>query len=97
MAVPRSKNVICNAKHVYEPDVWRCPKCGTTEDGAFTIYDPSEAAHTDCERLHSDDFLVCEACGWEGLGRVAARMWRTQDSMIECPCCKGKGYVKDES
>ncbi len=83
----------CHAKHIYNPEHWRCPKCGADGDGEFIIDEQDERAHEDCRDLHPLDWLVCEKCGWGGRGTTAARLWRKQDTKVVCSCCNGKGYV----
>lgn len=80
----------CKAKHVYEPEEWACPKCGSDR---LIIDWPDEKADHDCGLTHTNDFLVCDECEWEGYGYVATRMWKKQDSTVVCECCNGKGYV----
>ena len=82
----------CTAKHVYESDTWHCPKCGSTN---FFIDEPSEDADQDCGKLHSQDLCRCYDCGYETVGHVASRYFKKLDSMTECPCCKGTGFVKE--
>jgi len=91
----------CTAKHTkYQPGNshkdWHCPRCGSFSD-AFYIDVPDPEAHEDCDKLHDDDYIICETCGYDFSGKKVASMLAKEKNLIICPCCKGKGMIVKES
>lgn len=92
----------CGYKHTkYQPEGedWHCPKCGANNDnGEFYIYESvGEGDHYEnCEKLHTEDWIKCERCGWEDTGAQLTKLLIKEQKLVPCPCCKGKGYVKKE-
>lgn len=87
----------CVAKHVkYEPkdEEWTCPKCGSGID-SFVIEECDSESDDVCMRLHDKDFLKCE-CGYSTSGRAFSNLVVRKNSLVPCPHCKGKGFVRNE-
>jgi len=94
----------CNAQHTtYDPpdDLFRCPHCGAFQ-GQFYIEEPDHEAQEGCERLHVCDELRCHSCGYGTTGSgfalelVAKLNPSLKPGFKTCPCCNGKGVVKEE-
>jgi hypothetical protein len=91
----------CLRKHVkYEPpeEAWLCPKCHKGPD--FSIdndidWDPA-LGDADCLLLHEDDRLSCFACGYVTNGKAFSALVAKKMNAITCPCCKGKGWVRND-
>jgi hypothetical protein len=95
-----AKKIQCGASHtVYQPGdtKWRCPKCGVKGDDEkpFIVEEPTEAADSNCPKLHNDDYCVCSACDFSGTGKKVAKMLMALDHQMVCPTCKGKGTVAE--
>jgi len=88
----------CQHKHTkYQPadEAWHCPKCGTDNSkGDFYIED---GVNPECELLHPEDYVKCEACGYNASGTELAKALIKKENLIVCECCKGRGYVKKSS
>lgn len=88
----------CPHKHTkYQPtdEEWKCPKCGATAVDGFIIEDgPNE---DECPSLHNDDFIRCSRCDYETSGKAFAAYVMKKNSLVPCPCCKGKGMVNKDS
>lgn len=94
----------CGYKHTkYQPtdEEWRCPKCGAgfeDKSGGFVIWDGvSDNEEGECQLLHVDDYLKCQKCGYDCQGKDFAAYVVKKNSLVSCPCCKGKGFVKNVS
>ena len=90
----------CKAKHTkYQPPdgVWKCPNCGADAD-YFYVREYANAYSDDfdfeCELLHEEDIIVCEACNKEWNGKAVARLLQERCNLTKCPCCNGTGFVK---
>ncbi len=85
----------CKGKHVkYEPtdEEWCCPKC-RSGNNYFTVWPDVD----DCDKLHNKDYCSCIRCGYECSGKEVSDFFIKKNSMVPCPCCKGKGMVKKEN
>ena len=89
----------CKHRHtkVQVPDEeWVCPRCGararTGKSGEGWLV--QDSSNFECDSLHVDDELGCEACGARMSGQTYSNWYRKKKSMVECPRCKGKGFVK---
>jgi predicted nucleic-acid-binding Zn-ribbon protein len=51
---------------------WRCPKCKVNISGGFQVRSPAKDASDSCELLHTQDNVLCHACGYNKLGQEAA-------------------------
>ena len=86
----------CKRKHVkYEPteEDWRCPKCHKGCE-SFTL--DSELSDGECELLHEDDTVQCFECGYTSTGKKISALFAKKNNVVTCPCCKGKGWVKND-
>lgn len=93
--------MICNAQHAkYDVPIeeFICPKCGATPDTnpQFCIAESDPAAHSDCERLHHQDELYCNGCGYHAYGKEFSKKIAANQNLVACPHCRGKGLVKGE-
>jgi len=82
----------CKFKHtkVQVPDKdYICPKCKSTE---FFII---ECENYDCEKLHNNDFIQCEDCGYEISGSRFASIYIKKQHLVKCSHCKGTGFVAE--
>lgn len=97
--MPTTK-MICKGKHVkYEPTEaeWLCPNCGAAEgDFCLSAYDVDENADEECELLHETDLIECVRCHKSIRGKALSAFVVKKNSLVQCPCCKGKGYVVDD-
>jgi hypothetical protein len=86
----------CEAKHTkYQPtdEEFHCPKCGA-KCGDFFKDDP--VGHEECDLLHDEDNLCCATCGYGCSGRALAARIVKAKGLVQCPCCKGTGMVKQD-
>lgn len=86
----------CTVRHTkYQPsdDEFECPNCGVSAPGFF-IND--YVGDDDCDKLHKDDELACESCGYTCFGESFARRKIRENGLTTCPCCNGKGLVPKE-
>lgn len=87
----------CTAKHTkYQPtdEEFRCPNC-SAEAGIFFVNDC--VGEYGCEKLHKDDDLACESCGYTCSGESFSKRKIKESNLTTCPCCKGKGLVPKEN
>jgi len=87
----------CTRKHTkyqIEAADWACPKCDNG-DGFFLESD-SLSEDDDCSLMHMDDYVVCYACNYSASANSFAKHVQKKKNMIQCPCCKGKGFVPGE-
>ena len=85
----------CKAKHTaYQPIEWKCPNCGNSAKGDWVLDFSDEDADEDCTLNHKNDELKCYKCGFTCYGSLYARRMKVEETTEECPCCKGKGWVK---
>ena len=83
--------MVCNLKHIKDPQegtLWKCPKCG---EPGFYIY---ESCNDDCELLHPNDLLLCDECHHSELAKTFIRKFMKKENLKKCPCCNGTGFVK---
>ncbi len=83
--------VLCTEKHIADPQEgrdWECPKCG---ESGFYVY---ESVNYDCEKIHPKDLLLCDKCNHSEYAKTFISKLNAKLSMVECPCCKGKGIIK---
>jgi hypothetical protein len=73
-----------------------CPKCGARA-GVFCI---DEGPNMECPDLHVDDEVHCygekssgEKCRHTMTGQGLATSVVKKKNLVQCPCCKGAGYV----
>ena len=88
----------CPAKHTkFQPtdEEWRCPRCGAGSD-YFYIELSAPDADPDCDKLHVDDWIICDNCGGGWKGSTVAKKLKEKLNYIPCPYCKGRGYIRKE-
>lgn len=86
---------ICSAKHTaFQPtaDQWKCPQCGSGND-SFYIEEPDATAIEGCDRLHEQDEVCCNGCGYGASGKMLAKKMMKVHNREICPHCKGEGTV----
>jgi len=88
----------CPAKHTkYQPTEaeWKCPRCLATFDSKkpFYVQEPVDGTE-DCLKLHCDDFLFCDTCGYSATGKSFAAQIVKAKNLKPCPHCNGTGLVK---
>lgn len=82
----------CPYKHTkYDPteEEFKCPKCGAV-CGVFCV---EEGPNEECLLMHEDDTLHCFECGYTTTGKAFVNKLLKDKSHVECPHCKGKGYI----
>ena len=87
----------CNAQHTtYDPpdELFRCPHCGAFQ-GQFYIEEPDVQSEEGCGRLHVNDELRCNSCGYGTMGDAFATSVMAMAKLKPCPTCYGKGVVAD--
>jgi hypothetical protein len=85
----------CLYKHTkYQPtnEEWACPKCNAPVGEFYVASGPDQ----DCLLLHTDDCLVCMKCDFSISGQAFANRVVKKQNLVPCPCCNGKGFVKQE-
>lgn len=86
----------CTCKHTkYQPpiEVWKCPECGIAPPEGLCV---DESPNLECDLLHDDDTLICYniECGYVTSGKKYAAQLMRKNNVIECPRCKGNGFIK---
>jgi len=82
------------AKHIINPipdSEWKCPSCGDTDN--FYIEESADCGIDDCEKAHEQDIVVCYACNGQWTLKTIINKWIKKNNMIQCPHCKGSGYI----
>lgn len=85
--------MVCNIKHTkYQPlnKEFKCPKCGA-QSPDFCV---DESENMECEKLHDTDYLRCWQCHYDTNGKTFVAFLVKKDTLVPCPCCKGRGMVK---
>jgi len=75
----------CRRKHTryqVEDEDWMCPKC-----------DSYLLDHGECTLLHTDEYVLCDACGYSLPATTFSNKVRREKNLTTCPHCKGKGVV----
>ena len=86
--------MICDAKHTaFQPtdEQWVCPKCGDKEN--FYIDEPDQEANEECDKLHNNDEVRCDKCGFGASGKTVASKLQKLHHREVCPTCKGAGTI----
>lgn len=89
----------CPFKHTkYQPEdnkPYICPNCGSWE---FFVQDSptDEVTGLECTKLHEDDYIVCEKCGYSITGKIFSSKIMKEKNLIICPTCKGKGCISKD-
>lgn len=76
-------------------EYWRCPKCNSTSEEGFYIYEgPNDFdIGNDCNLHHDEDLIICEHCGYETTGKKFSKLIMKEQNKVVCQCCKGKGWI----
>jgi hypothetical protein len=87
------RSVVCTASHPHYQDdwsSWRCPVCGCE----LRLDAQARDAADGCPKLHSDDILSCDGCGFTGYGNFISRLLVTREYTSACQKCCGRGYAQ---